>query len=225
MAAAGLAAVAATGCSGRSSTGLPAAAVSRPAAAARSVGLSAGELPGYRAAHGALPTPRARAALDRCLGLEGDRVALGSTSFTRASGLQAQLVASQVVVDATSRQAARAAATLGSQAAPGCLEPFARKELGPVARRDGLALQASVAVAPLVFPVPAPGGAFAYRMALSTVASSRQTSIPVFVDLAGFVAGRALVELETVSAGALFPADLERRLLAHLVARARSRFA
>ena len=71
---------------------------------------------------------------------------------------------------------------------------------------------------------PRYAGAFAYRMAVGTAATGGQPSIAVYLDLAGFAEGRAVVELETVSAGGLFPARLERRLLAALLARARTRF-
>ena len=222
MLVAGVLAASCTGGRGTVATARPSSSP-RASAAARAVVLQRGELPGYRSAP-ALGTAGARAALGRCLGLPGGRVADAARPFARAGGLEVDLVVSQVTVFATARAATGFAGAMGSQAAPSCLEPFARRALAPLARRDGLALQATAAVAPLAFPVPAPAGAFAYRMAVGTAATGGQPSIAVYLDLAGFAEGRAVVELETVSAGGLFPARLERRLLAALLARARTRF-
>ena len=225
MAAAVLAGLLAAGCTAGpgAGAGAPSLTPSEASAAARAAVLRPGELAGYRPAP-ALGARGARAALARCLGLPGSGVAHAARAFARAGGLEVDRVASQVTVFATARAANGVAEAMGSQAAPSCLEPFARRALVPLARRDGLALQATAAVAPLAVPVTAPAGAFAYRMALSTAGTAGQPPIAVYLDLAGFADGRAVVELETVSAGSLFPARLERRLLAALAARARSRF-
>ena len=197
---------------------------SKAVAAAGRVNLSPAELGGGFRPGPALATPSARTALDRCLRLPFGRVGVTSSSFVADGGLGEQAVSSQVVVFETARRAADVVASMGSQAAPICLEPLAEAELSSLLRRERLRLQPTVAVAPLVFPVSGPADTFSYRLAVSTIAAGEQPSFSLLLDLTGFEAGDAVVELETVSASELFPVSLERRLLRGLVARARSQF-
>lgn len=143
-----------------------------------------------------------------------------SEELTGAPGLQGAEVSSAVLALGSSAAAQRLAQALSAQRAGECWGDAVRASLQA---QSALHLAQSVQVTALPLAPAGARGAFAYRMALTaTPTAAGQAQYTVYADVGGFAYARAVIELETISARALFPPVTERRLLELLLQRARS---
>lgn len=163
-------------------------------------------------------TPRAL----RCLGAAGSRPVAqqGSTSYSPPDALAARRVSSEVVAFSSPAQAVRVGRALASQAGANCLLNPLVSYLRPAARSTGLSLAPSAQVTAMSVAPTSTTVSFGYRAAVGAVpVATNEHLVAIYVDLAGFVRGRYLVQIVTVSVGQLFPEPAERHLLDLLASR------
>jgi hypothetical protein len=233
-----LAAASLVGCGGhgrapRAGTGRRAASggpltQARALAFARAVNLTASDVPGFSAARRSAPPPRKRAEgeLFRCAGgrgaprhgRAGDVAQAGSPSFELRRGIIDLGVSSEVGVARSPALADAELAALHSGRVRACFQRYldsvlaagrpSRTNVGPVAIESGSP------------PATGAAGSFGWRVRASFRLDG--VSVPVYLDLLGFVYGPARVTL--VSSGALrpFPALAQQRLFSLLLLRARA---
>jgi hypothetical protein len=247
-----MAAVLLAGCGGAGHTGAtstassaaakttPAAgAGSRPgaAAAARSgepakarafalaVNLKASDLPGFHPSsqqrHPSAAEKRLEPELTKCVGGSGakpEATEVSSKGFERGESIVTQSVSSQVTVARTSALAARELASIRSGHLQSCLANYFKAllasedlhgaKVGPVSTKQGSP------------PAPGADGSFGLRF-IQTV-TLHGVRIPFYVDILGFVKGRAQVSLFTFGVLRQFPAALEEQLFSVLLERAKA---
>jgi hypothetical protein len=200
----------------------------RALAFARAVNLTASDVPGFSAARRSAPAPQKRAEgeLFRCAGARGapghsrarDVAQAGSPSFELRRGIIDLGVSSEVGVARSPALADSEVAALHSRRVRTCFRRYLDSVLaagrprgtnvGPVAIESGNP------------PAPGAAGSFGWRVRASFGLDG--VSVPVYLDLLGFVYGAARVTL--VSSGAVrpFPALAQQRLFALLLLRARA---
>lgn len=235
-----LAAASLAGCGGhgpfshaaRKRSGAPAAAgpltQARALAFARAVNLTAGDVPGFSASRHA-PAPRRKRAegeLFRCAGAHGapgsgrvaDLASASSPSFELRRGIIDVGVSSEVGVARSPALASAELAALHSSRVRACFQRYLDSVLS--AGRPRGAQVGAVAIESGNPPAPGASGSFGWRVRASFRLAS--VTVPVYLDLLGFVYGPARVTL--VSSGALrpFPAVAQQRLFALLLLRAQA---
>jgi hypothetical protein len=213
------------GAHGSDGTGAPAKAL----AFARAVNLRAADVPGLRAgsshAHESAAEKRRERELLRCVGSHpsspGGPAALveaSSRNYERQQGLLSVGVSSEVTVARTPASAAGVLEALHSARLRGCLSryfslllhghSFSGAKVGAVSIKQG---------AP-----PAHGMTGSFGLRISAPIILHAIPIPFYIDILGFVDGRAQVSLFTYGLPRPFPAAAEEHLFSLLLTRARN---
>jgi hypothetical protein len=209
--------------------GAPAPAASREEAKARAfaaaVNLKASDLPGFHPSseheHRSAAEKRLEPELAKCVGSAGPKreaTEVSSKSYERGSSIITQSVSSQVSVARTSALAARELASIRGGRLESCLAHYLNQllastnlhgaKIGPVSTKHGSP------------PAPGADGSFGLRF-IETV-TLHGLRIPFYVDILGFVKGRAEVSLFTFGVLRAFPAALEEQLFSLLLERAKT---
>jgi hypothetical protein len=199
---------------------------SQAAAFARAVNLTATDVPGFTAFRRregeSEREKRLQLRLLHCAGPVGSSGGLTqqqSPSFRLKEDILDRGVSSEVTVARTSALAASELAAIRRQRVRACFSRYL--ELLLASQRHGGAPLRPVSIASGTPPAPGATGSFGWR--ITTTFSVGQLKLSLYVDILGFVVGPARVTL--VSSGALrpFPAAIQQRLYALLLARASAR--
>jgi hypothetical protein len=199
------------------------------AAFARAVNLTAADLPGFSASTKSQrpETPsekRLEAQLQRCLGGHvgggesgGKPPEERSQEFTHRGTVLRDTVSSAVSFSRSAVQAARDLAALRSARTRACLSRYLN---GLLRSRLGGSDLKRVSLAQGTPPAPGTSGGFAWR--ITAYANVRGLSVPLYLDILGFVYGPAQVRL--ISSGVLvpFPASAQEHLYTTLLERAKA---
>jgi hypothetical protein len=207
--------------------GGPGSAPSRRGALAfaRAVNLTDGDVPGFTATRKHEGSSSSERQLERqmlsCAGLGGGAHAVAEASskeFGLKHGLLDLSVNSEVAVEQSAAQAQKVLAETSSARVRGCFRRFLEKILrgervkgatpGPVAIQSGTP------------PAPGMDGSFGWRV--TATFDVRGIKVPIYLDFLGFIDGPSEVTL--LSSGLLrpFPAEVQQRLFALLLDRART---
>ena len=198
---------------------------SQAAEFARAVNLTAKDVPGFTAFRRregeSEREKRLQLRLLHCAGPVGSSGGLTqqqSPSFRLKEDILDRGVSSEVTVARTSALAASELAAIRRQRVRACFSRYL--ELLLAGQRHGSRLR-PVSIASGTPPAPGATGSFGWR--ITTTFSVGQLKLSLYVDILGFVVGPARVTL--VSSGALrpFPAAIQQRLYALLLARASAR--
>ena len=198
----------------------------RADAYARAINLTAADLPGFG------PTPPSRelethaqksaeSQFLHCAGALGGDGALGerrSQEYTRRGSPLAESVSSAVGFARTPSLASAELAALRSVRTRRCLTHYL--DLLFRGRRLGDGVVGAISVAQGSPPAPGTSGGFGWRM--TAIIAVRTVRLPVYLDILGFVYGRAGVRMLSHSLLRPFPAGAEERLFTLLLERARS---
>jgi hypothetical protein len=189
------------------------------------VNLKARDLPGFHvSAEHQQPgsaEKRLEPQLSKCVGAAGAKgaaVEVGSKNYERGASVITQSVSSQVTVARTAALAARELASIRGGHLQGCLSRYFNQllasqnlhgaKVGPVSTKQGSP------------PASGTGGSFGLRF--TETLTLRGLRIPFYVDILGFVKGRAEVSLFTFGVPRQFPAALEEQLFSLLLERAKA---
>jgi len=208
-------------------TGKTASALTRAQALAyaHAVNLREEDVPGFHASV-KTATPKSKAEqraegeLLSCLGAPsaaGEIAEVPSQSFSRKRTLSQLEVSSTVSVARTEAEAAQILSALRGADAKSCLTRyFDRLFRGP--SYHGAAI-GRISVASGSPPAPGMAGSFGLRLTVSLIV--RTIPIPFYLDILGFVSGRAEVSLISSGVPLPFPAAGEEHLFTTLLDRAR----
>jgi hypothetical protein len=206
-----------------------AAARSGEAAKARAfaiaVNLKASDLPGFHPSsnqrHESAAEKRLEPELTKCVGGSGagpQATEVSSKGFERGQSIVTQSVSSQVTVARTAALAARELAAIHSGHLQSCLASYFKAllasedlhgaKVGPVSTKAG--------------SPPAPGAQGSFGLRFIQTVTLHGVHIPFYVDILGFVKGRAQVSLFTFGVLRPFPAALEEQLFSVLLERAKA---
>ncbi len=211
-------------------TGVPAVPVARAEEAkalafAVAVNLKAGDLPGFHPSsaheHASAAEKRLEPELAKCVGsasTKREATEMSSKTYERGESIITQSVSSQVTVAHTTALAARELAAIRGGHLRSCLARYLKQllastnlhgaKVGPVSTKQGSP------------PAPGSDGSFGLRF-IETV-TLHGLHIPFYVDILGFVKGRAEVSLFTFAVLREFPAALEEQLFSLLLERAKT---
>ncbi|HWX74207.1 MAG TPA: hypothetical protein VNZ05_02810 [Solirubrobacteraceae bacterium] len=190
---------------------------------ARSVNLTAADVPGFAASSThegeTAQEKRLEVRLRRCAGAVGSGDALAqqqSPSFKLRRDVLELTVSSEVTVARTQASAAGELAAIRSPRVRSCFSRYLYSLLRTQRNRD--THLSPVTIVSGTPPAPGANGSFGWRITASF--SVAQAKLSLYVDILGFVRGTARVTL--VSSGALrpFPAAIQQRLYTLLLARA-----
>ena len=201
------------------------AEVAKARAFAVAVNLRASDLPGFHAStehqHQGAAEKRLEPELSRCVGgggAKGAATEMGSKTYERGASVITQSVSSQVSVARTAASAARELAVIRGRHLQGCLSQYFNQllasqnlngaKIGPVSTKQG--------------SPPAPGADGSFGLRFIETLTLHRLRIPFYVDILGFVKGRAEVSLFTFGVPRQFPAALEERLFSLLLERAKA---
>jgi hypothetical protein len=209
--------------------GAPAPAASREEAKARAfavaVNLKASDVPGFHPSseheHKSAAEKRLEPELAKCVGGAGakrEATEASSKTYERGRSIITQSLSSQVTVARTSALAARELASIRGGHLQSCLAHYLNQllastnvhgaKIGPVSTKQGSP------------PAAGADGSFGLRF-IETV-TLHGLRIPFYVDILGFVKGRAQVSLFTFGVLREFPAALEEQLFSLLLKRAKT---
>ena len=207
----------------------PGPAASREEAKARAfavaVNLRASDVPGFHPSseheHKSAAEKRLEPELAKCVGVAGTKreaTEMSSKTYERGRSIITQSVSSQVTVARTSAVAARELASIRGGHLQSCLAHYLNQllastnlhgaKIGPVSTKQGSP------------PASGADGSFGLRF-IETV-TLHGLRIPFYVDILGFVKGRAEVSLFTFGVLRAFPAALEEQLFSLLLERAKA---
>jgi hypothetical protein len=211
-------------------TSVPAVPVARAEEAkarafAVAVNLRAGDLPGFHRSsaheHASAAEKRLEPELAKCVGAAGGKreaTEMSSKTYERGESIITQSVSSQVTVAHTTALAARELAAIRGGHLRSCLAHYLSQllastnlhgaKVGPVSTKQGSP------------PAPGTDGSFGLRF-IETV-TLHGLHIPFYVDILGFVKGRAEVSLFTFAVLRELPAALEEQLFSLLLERAKT---
>ncbi len=217
----------ATGARGRAGTATPALS-GEPAKArafALAVNLKASDLPGFHPSanrrHQSAAEKRLEPELAKCVGGASARpqaTEASSKSYERGASIITQSVSSQVTVARTNALAARELAAIRSGHLQSCLAHYFNQLLASEDLHG--AKVGSVSVKQGSPPAAGADGSFGLRF-IQTV-TLHGVHVPFYVDILGFVKGRAQVSLFTFAVLRQFPAALEEQLFSLLLERAKA---
>jgi hypothetical protein len=188
------------------------------------VNLKASDLPGFHPSsdqrHQSAAEKRLEPELTKCVGGSGARAEateVSSKSFERGRSIVTQSVSSQVTVARTAALAARELAAIHSGHLQSCLASYFKAllasedlhgaKVGPVSTKQG--------------SPPASGAQGSFGLRFIQTVTLHGVRIPFYVDILGFVKGRAQVSLFTFGVLRPFPAALEEQLFSVLLERAK----
>jgi hypothetical protein len=189
------------------------------------VNLRAGDLPGFHPSseheHKSAAEKRLEPELAKCVGGAGTKreaTEASSKTYERGESIITQSVSSQVTVARTTALAASELAAIRGGHLQSCLAHYLNRllastnlhgaKIGPVSTKQGSP------------PAPGADGSFGLRF-IETV-TLHGLRIPFYVDILGFVKGRAEVSLFTFGVLREFPAALEEQLFSLLLERAKA---
>lgn len=199
----------------------------RALAFAHAVNLTAADVPGFKISakpqHGAesKAEKRLEGQMLGCVGIHATRGGLAEASsedFEREAPLAEQSVSSEVTVARTTASASQGLGTIHSAHTRACLSRYFNRLFR--GRRSHGATFGAVSIAQGNPPAPGTSGSFGWRITATIV--GRGLSIPFYVDLLGFVYGRAEVSLLSSGAPQPFPAAAEQSLYLLLLRRAKA---
>ena len=210
---------------GSSAAGSSAAEAAKARAFAVAVNLTARDLPGFHASterqHQRAAEKRLEPELLKCegsAGAKGTATEMSSKTYERGVSVITQSVSSQVTVARTAAAAARELAAIRGSHLAGCLSHYFGQllasenlhgaKVGPVATKQG--------------SPPAPGADGSFGVRFIETLTLHNLRIPFYVDILGFIKGRAEVSLLTFGVPRQFPAALEERLFSLLLERAKT---
>jgi hypothetical protein len=199
---------------------------SRALAFARAVNLTPDDVPGFAASEKRNRSSSGEKRLERqmlrCAGLSGGSAKALVEQSSKDFRLKRQIidfsVSSEVAVQSSAAQAQKGLAAIRSAHVRGCFSRYLQRifkgervkgaTAGPVTIQSGTP------------PAPGASGSFGWRVTASF--SVHGIKLPIYLDFLGFVDGPSEVTL--LSSGLLrpFPASVQQRLFALLLARARS---
>jgi hypothetical protein len=205
--------------------GATTAEVAKARAFAVAVNLMASDVPGFHASsvrrHQGAAEKRLEPELARCVsgaGAKGAATEMGSKTYERGASVITQSVSSQVSVARTAASAASELAVIRGRHLRGCLSQYFNQllasqnlngaKIGPVSTRQG--------------SPPAPGADGSFGLRFIETLTLHSLRIPFYVDILGFVKGRAEVSLFTFGVPRQFPAAVEERLFSLLLERAKA---
>jgi hypothetical protein len=197
----------------------------RARAFALAVNLRASDLPGFHPSsqgqHQSAAEKRLEPELAKCVGGPGakpDATEVSSKSYERGASIITQSVSSQVTVVRTNALAARELASIRSGHLRRCLASYLKQllasenlhgaKVGSVSTKQG--------------SPPAPGADGSFGLRFIQTLTLHGVHIPFYVDILGFVKGRAQVSLFTFGVLREFPAALEEQLFSLLLERAKA---
>jgi hypothetical protein len=192
---------------------------------ALAVNLKASDLPGFHPStnrrHQSAAEKRLEPELAKCVGGASARpqaTQASSKSYERGASIITQSVSSQVTVARTNAVAARELAAIRSGHLQSCLAHYFNQLLASEDLHG--AKVGSVSVKQGSPPAAGADGSFGLRF-IQTV-TLHGVHIPFYVDILGFVKGRAQVSLFTFAVLRQFPAALEEQLFSLLLERAKA---
>lgn len=223
------AAKAAPAATGKGTPGTPPRAAAGEPAKARAfaiaVNLRAGDLPGFHPSseqqHRSAAEKRLEPELAKCVagsGAKSEATEASSRSYERGASIVTQSVSSQVTVARTSALAARELAAIRGGHLQSCLARYLHQLLAS----EDLHGAKVGAVATKQGSPPAPGADGSFGLRFIQTVTLRGLRIPFYVDILGFVKGRAQVSLYTFGVLREFPAALEEQLFSLLLERAKA---
>jgi hypothetical protein len=197
----------------------------RARAFASAVNLRTADVPGFRASskreHHAAGEQRLEQELLRCVGSAGAGrrlVESGSGTFERHASIASQSVSSEVNVAQTPALAAKELAAFHSGRLPRCLSHYFSGLLGsqryhgarvsPVSTKQG--------------SPPAAGTTGGFGLRFTATLTLHSVSIPLYIDILGFVEHSAEVSMFATGIPAPVPARIEERLFSLLLERAKT---
>lgn len=195
---------------------------------AHAVNLTGADLPGFKVATKSQHLTPAERKLERealgCVGGAGaihekGTVNVPSQEFEATLGEATRQAESEVTVVPTPQVAAHQLAIIRSGRARACLAHF----LNLLFHGDAVKGKASVSpvhIAEGTPPAPGADGSFAWRV--TTTITAQRTPVKIYLDIFGFIRGRAEVQLLTASFIQPFPARMEEQLFSLLLERART---
>lgn len=199
------------------------AEVAKARAFAVAVNLRASDLPGFHTStehqHPLAAEKRLEPELLKCVGSAGAKgTEMSSKTYERGASVITQSVNSQVTVARTAAAASTELAVIRGRHLQGCLSNYFNQllssqklngaKVGPVSIKQG--------------SPPAPGTDGSFGLRFVETLTLRNLRIPFYVDILGFVKGRAEVSLFTFGVPRQFPAALEERLFSLLLERAKA---
>ncbi len=195
---------------------------------AHAVNLSAADLPGFTVSHtnGKHSTAKEKQAerqLKHCLGepkAHKGLVELGSKSFERETASSDVSVSSEVTVLRTPALAARGLALIRRPRTRKCAAHFFNLLISGLESTG--AKIGKVKLSTSTPPAPGTQGSFGWRLSATVTAAKSSAHIAFYVDILGFVDGRAAVTLLSSSVPQPLPPDEELKLFSLLVERAKT---
>lgn len=193
---------------------------------ARSVNLTAADLPGFTVSSkkesGSAREKQVERELLRCVGPAGSAGKLaeaGSKDFELSRGILQLSVSSEVSIAQTPAMAAGELAAIRSAHVRGCFAHY----LGLLLKGQhyGGAAVGPVSVVSGTPPAPGTAGGFGWR--LTATLTIRGIEVSFYLDILGFVYGPATVSLFSSGAVQPFPATAEQHLFSVLLQRAKVR--
>jgi len=199
---------------------------------AHAVNLTAADVPGFKVhsehEHETAAEKRLEHEMLRCvraLGshygiLEGSHglVEIGSKEFGREANTGEESVQSEVTVVRTPALAAKELAAMRSPQVRVCLSHYL--DLLFKSHKYHGATVSPVSISQGTPPAPGATGSFAWR--ITTTIALHSVTIPIYIDIFGFVEGPAEVSLFTAGVPQPFPAAIEERLFSLLLTRAKT---
>jgi hypothetical protein len=207
--------------------GRPGSAPNRQGALAfaRAVNLTDSDVPGFTATRKHEGSSSGEKRLERqmlsCAGLGGSAHAIAEASskdFALKHGILDLSVNSEVAVEQSVAQAQKLLAATSSSRVRGCFTRFLEKILS--GERVKGATPGPVTIQSGTPPAPGMDGSFGWRV--TATFDVRGIKVPIYLDFLGFIDGPSEVTL--LSSGLLrpFPAEVQQRLFALLLSRART---
>lgn len=194
---------------------------------ARAVNLRRADVPGFKVVseheHETAAEKRLEHAMLRCVGVgalgSGHGLAeVSSPSFERETNAMDESVQSEVSVAWTSQQATKELAVIRSNHARTCVSHYS--DLLLKSQKYHGATFSPVSIAQGTPPAAGATGSFGWR--ITTSITYHKVTIPLSMDILGFVYGPAEVSLFTSSVPQPFPAATEEQLFSLLLSRAKT---
>ena len=190
---------------------------------AHAVNLTAADVPGFKVSseheHETAAEKRLEHEMLRCVGALGSNshgiVEMSSEEFERETNTGDESVQSEVSVARTPTLATRELAGIRGSHVRVCLSHYLNL-LFKSHKYHGAAVS-PVSISQGTPPAPGATGSFAWR--ITTTITLHSVTIPVYIDILGFVDGPAEVSLFTAGVSRPFPAATEERLFSLLLTR------
>jgi hypothetical protein len=192
---------------------------------AHAVNLTVADVPGFTASphkhkKSSASERRAEAQLELCLGKSRNTKGIAevdSDSFEQETSTSELNVSSEVTVVKTPALAAHALALVKKASTRACVSRYFNLLVSGL-KTSGAKI-GKVKLTTATPPAPGTGGSFGWRLSTIITAKENGAQIPFFLDILGFINGRAAVTLLTSGLPQPFPASGELGLFSLLVKR------